>query len=607
MIRKRLVFISFIALLVIGAIMVANATASSETTVYVSPPSIWDPAMVQGTQFTVDIVVENVEDLWAYQFWLSFNPRVIHGVNVETGPFLGSAGGEVVVAPGPGFDNEKGELKLFGAAIHFEAEVPENLLPSGGGVLATVTFEVVGYGNSPITLGPETALANKTGGHDFDGEWCFGWHQVEVMPGQYETVPYDPWVNRLGHGSFDNRPSLYVDPSQVRGVRPGKDFTVSVNVVNITDLYQWEFYLSWNATLLNVTGVYDGGFLGDQPEGTSFVYRIDRDLGYVGVNCTTIGEHPGVSGDGTIANVTFKALERGVSNLILYNTSIFDSTGNPLNVRTADSFFINLRFHNIAVTDVTPYPNRVEEGSGEPMFIDVTLANMGDYNETGIDVTAYYGEDEICTERDLSLDVGAEETLTFMWNTTGVSRGKYIIRVNVSPLAGEAVTADNTKSGGQVTISSHDIAITSVRTPIHLAYLGYNVKVTVVVKNKGTELETFNVTAYYDGEEIGTQTVANLGYLASQTLEFIWDTTGCDLSEYTISARAAVVEGEEEEDTADNTGVKEGTVSIVALEETAWPTEFVVLPIIAVVVVGATIIFRRIRKKEKEGFQRSAI
>ncbi|UCE44347.1 MAG: hypothetical protein JSV57_02400, partial [Candidatus Bathyarchaeota archaeon] len=66
--RKDLMFISFITLFVIGVMMVGGAVASSEATVYVDPASISDPAMVPGTQFTVNIVVENVENLWAYQF-----------------------------------------------------------------------------------------------------------------------------------------------------------------------------------------------------------------------------------------------------------------------------------------------------------------------------------------------------------------------------------------------------------------------------------------------------------------------------------------------------------------------------------------------------------
>jgi len=125
--------------------------------------NIVDARLVPGTQFSINLTVDYVEELWAYQFTLSFSPGVLHGVNVEHGPFLESRGGSAVVIPGQGFDNEAGTLWLFGAYLD-----PIKRLPTGGsdehGPLATITFEVVGYGSSPITLGPETGLVNSTGG-----------------------------------------------------------------------------------------------------------------------------------------------------------------------------------------------------------------------------------------------------------------------------------------------------------------------------------------------------------------------------------------------------------------------------------------------------------
>jgi hypothetical protein len=119
-----------------------------------------------GSEFSVDITVDLVENLWAYQFWLSFDPTHIQGVSVENGPFLGkdtdSRRHPVMVVPGPGFDNEAGELKLFGAFIYFESRPPRNqYLADGGGVLATVTFEVISYGTSNIELGSDTKLSDK--------------------------------------------------------------------------------------------------------------------------------------------------------------------------------------------------------------------------------------------------------------------------------------------------------------------------------------------------------------------------------------------------------------------------------------------------------------
>jgi len=121
--------------------------------------NIVDARLVPGSQFSINLTVDHVEELWAYQFTLSFSAGVLHGVSVEHGPFLESRGGNAMVVPGPGFDNDAGTLGLFAAYLF-----PIARFPTGGGTLATVTFKVVGYGSSPITLGVETGLANRTGG-----------------------------------------------------------------------------------------------------------------------------------------------------------------------------------------------------------------------------------------------------------------------------------------------------------------------------------------------------------------------------------------------------------------------------------------------------------
>jgi len=138
---------------------------------YYGTPDVFDRSLTPGTQFSINLIVDYVEKLWGYQFELSFNPAVLHGVSVQNGPFLESAGGTATVVPGKGFNNTEGTLDLYAAALF-----PIKNFPTGGGMLAKITFEVKGYGESPITLGPETGLANRTGGwiiHKEENPECF--------------------------------------------------------------------------------------------------------------------------------------------------------------------------------------------------------------------------------------------------------------------------------------------------------------------------------------------------------------------------------------------------------------------------------------------------
>jgi hypothetical protein len=250
--------------------------------------------------------LDNIESnlLWAYQLTLSFNPDVLQGVSVDDGPFLGSKGGEVIVVSGQGFNNTAGTLWLFGAYLD-----PIKRLPTGGsdeyGPLATLTFEVADYGGSPITLGVETGLVNKTG----------GWIIRKSENPEFFSDSY-----------FDNRPPISINPEIVRMVPVGESFTINVTAGNIEDLYSWEFYLNWSAPLLDV--------------GTVFYQEMHNDEGYIYAKCTRTGV-TGVTGSGTLANITFLVEDEGNSTLHLYDTVLLNSTQEEMLHMLSHGYFNN--------------------------------------------------------------------------------------------------------------------------------------------------------------------------------------------------------------------------------------------------------------------------
>jgi len=109
----------------------------------------------------------------------------------------------------------------------------------------------------------------------------------------------------------------------------------------------------------------------------------------------------------------------------------------------------------------------------------------------------------------------------------------------------------------------HDIAITSVTPSKTEVYKGQIVNITVIVRNEGNETETFDVTAYYGNNLIGTQAVTNLPSGENEILIFVWNTTGVQPSaNYTIKVQASLVPGEI--DTSDNI-LTDGTIKINSL------------------------------------------
>jgi len=101
----------------------------------------------------------------------------------------------------------------------------------------------------------------------------------------------------------------------------------------------------------------------------------------------------------------------------------------------------SINFHNVAVTDIGPdavYNNWVAK-------IAVTVKNIGTlFIRENLTVTTYVNDFLIGFETVNELDINQQKTLTFEWDTTGISPlTVYSIRANVTILPGETNTTDN--------------------------------------------------------------------------------------------------------------------------------------------------------------------
>lgn len=108
-------------------------------------------------------------------------------------------------------------------------------------------------------------------------------------------------------------------------------------------------------------------------------------------------------------------------------------------------------------------------------------------------------------------------------------------------------------------LAGHDVAVTNVVPTETLVGLGFSVEVNVTVANIGNSTETFNVTTYANATPIGAQQVT-LPSGNSTTISFNWNTAGFTVGNYTISANAEPVPGEN--DTANNT-YTDGTIQVI--------------------------------------------
>jgi general secretion pathway protein D len=126
--------------------------------------------------------------------------------------------------------------------------------------------------------------------------------------------------------SLMGNPIISVDPS-TPDPTVGQNFTVAVDISNVTDLYAFQFDLGFDPNIVEVDSVTEGPFL--TGGGSTFFVpgTIDNVGGSVSDNADTLlTAISGVSGSGTLAVFDLTALAPGSSSLSAFNTIFLDSS-----------------------------------------------------------------------------------------------------------------------------------------------------------------------------------------------------------------------------------------------------------------------------------------
>jgi hypothetical protein len=98
---------------------------------------------------------------------------------------------------------------------------------------------------------------------------------------------------------------------------------------------------------------------------------------------------------------------------------------------------------------------------------------------------------------------------------------------------------------------SRNITVLNVTPSKTNVYAGDSINLTVSIKNKGKQNETFNVSTFYNTTLLKTETITALQAGAETSLVFNWNTTNIAPANYDIKAECAAIPGES--NTTDNT------------------------------------------------------
>jgi hypothetical protein len=127
-----------------------------------------------------------------------------------------------------------------------------------------------------------------------------------------------------------------IDPV-VSTVAPNGSFVLDIDIKNVSDLFGFQFDLIYNPALLMANEIVEGSFFASTGDSFFIPGLIDNVAGNIMFTADTLeGEVPGVSGDGTLAQVSFTALSPGTSTVNVDPSTVIllDSAFNELTATT---------------------------------------------------------------------------------------------------------------------------------------------------------------------------------------------------------------------------------------------------------------------------------
>ena len=122
----------------------------------------------------------------------------------------------------------------------------------------------------------------------------------------------------------------------------GENFSISVEISTENEVYAVEFELNFDSEVLKIVNVEKGNFLSqDDADTYEIISSSDGKITYAE---TRIGVQNGVSGQGNLLVIEFKAENTGITDLTLSNVKIADPS---LDV---DKFEVSINNGNVTVS-----------------------------------------------------------------------------------------------------------------------------------------------------------------------------------------------------------------------------------------------------------------
>jgi hypothetical protein len=545
--KKEMLSTTLLTLLILMLTLGSSRVAFSQETplVYVDPATV--TGLSPSQSFTVTVRIANVTNLYGFDVQFHWDSTLLDYVSHTAKLPVDTYPEGVLYNPIISLKNEANAT----AGTYWLAASSLYPAPSfnGTGIFFEITFQVKAIGQ------------------------CL----LEIYSSDLADVGGQAIAHNVEHGFFSNYvptpATIHVNPNKVIDVAliPCNNFTVDVDLEDVVDLETLEFWLSYDTLILDVVHVNASTVF--SPPAT---IDISEPEGRLRVAAST---SPSITGDFTLATVTFHVTGTGESVLDLYNVTLVDEWGASVPyLEPGDGYFSNILKAKLFIDPPELIDPTLTPGS--KFTIDVQIDDVFDLygyafhlaydtnvlTALGVVISPPTNDTHFTTEVSILDELGhIYVNVTYYPPATPISISSNTTLVTIHFLVEgygctvldlyDTVLVDpfgasipHEVGDGFFCTLIADVAIVDIELSKNFVYASCEcpwhtlVNVTVVATNLGDTTETFNVTAYYDNNTIGTKPVVDLlpGWNAS--VVFVWDTTGLPpCSNYTISAEASIV------------------------------------------------------------------
>jgi hypothetical protein len=489
--------------------------------IIVEPTTLKDSTITPGSSFTISIRLYNVTTanvptgLQGVEVKLTWDNTILN--LTSRSHMLGQPGGVL----NPTILIGKDEV---GANYYWLAGASTGNPWWGNGVIANVTFKVLATGKTSLTLS-----------------------FTDLVDTNIESI--DHYVQS---GTFDNRPPappviVYVDPSKIvdPSLTPSSSFNVSVKVGGASYLSQLTFTMNFNSDILEV---------GNANWGSATITGQLSWNNTVGFISGSANSSEPITGNATIAFISFHVKALGESTLQLSNITIKDALGGDLAYTSADGYF-----NNQLVTKIYVDPSYLIDPNlrpGNTVTFNITGQNFQNiaycgfnfsFNPNIVKIIGYIVnpingtvvDSEVTinnTFGTMLVKISYQTPINFnKENLMGITfqiRGYGMSPLNISDttlLDAAGLQVPHQVENGLLITVIRDVAVIDIQPTPTMVYPRRIVTVNVIVKNLGNLTESFTVSAFVDNQTLlGTLNVENLATGANATLTFQWNTTGLE-------------------------------------------------------------------------------